>query len=137
MPRRAPARGTNGRGPAADRFWATSCGRASKAGGRGATRRVRRRDAFARDPKVILGTQAYRQIFDGGIYIPSIRLNQPLQAECDHFLDCIEQGQRPRTDGYSGLRVVLALEAATASMRNGSVVTPIEIPEGAALTDGG
>jgi hypothetical protein len=27
-----------------------------------------RRDAFARDPKAILGTQAHRQIFDGGIY---------------------------------------------------------------------
>ena len=27
-----------------------------------------RRDAFARDPKAILGAPAYRQIFDGGIY---------------------------------------------------------------------
>lgn len=64
-------------------------------------------------------------VVDGGIYIPSIRLNQPLQAECEHFLDCIESGSRPQSDGKNGLRVVLALEAATASMKNASVLTPI------------
>lgn len=65
-------------------------------------------------------------VVDGGVYIPSIRLNQPLQAECEHFVDCIEARQQPRSDGRSGLQVVLALEAATASMANGSAVTPIE-----------
>ena len=64
-------------------------------------------------------------VVDGGVYIPSIRLNQPLQAECEHFLDCIEQNRTPQSDGESGLRVVLALEAASASMDNGSVVTPL------------
>ncbi len=65
-------------------------------------------------------------VVDGGVYSPSIRLNQPLQAECDHFLDCIEHRRVPQSDGASGLRVVLALEAASASMENGSAVTPIE-----------
>ena len=65
-------------------------------------------------------------VVDGGIYIPSIRLNQPLQAECEHFLDCVEKGEHPRSDGRSGLRVVLALEAATDSMRDGSAVKTIE-----------
>jgi predicted dehydrogenase len=64
-------------------------------------------------------------VVDGGVFIPSLRLNQPLQAECEHFLDCVESGERPQSDGLSGLRVVLALEAATTSMREGSVVTPI------------
>ena len=65
-------------------------------------------------------------VVDGGVYIPSIRLNQPLSAECEHFIECVEQGKEPQSGGRSGLSVVLALEAATESMRNGSVVTPID-----------
>jgi predicted dehydrogenase len=65
-------------------------------------------------------------VVDGGVFIPSIRLNQPLATECEHFLDCVESGARPRTDGKNGLRVVMALEAASASMRNGSAITTIE-----------
>jgi len=48
-------------------------------------------------------------VVDGGIYIPSVRLNQPLQAECAHFIECVETGGRPQSDGENGLRVVLAL----------------------------
>jgi len=64
-------------------------------------------------------------VVDGGVFIPNVRLNQPLQAECEHFLDCVEAGTRPQSDGWNGLRVVQALEAADTSMRNGSTVTPI------------
>jgi len=64
-------------------------------------------------------------VVDGGIFIPSIRLNQPLQAEVDHFIECFIEGKTPQTDGANGLRVVRALEAATHSMANGSVVTRI------------
>jgi predicted dehydrogenase len=72
---------------------------------------------------------AYKtQVVDGGVYLPTIPINQPLQAECEHFIECIEQGCTPCSDGYSGLRVVLALEAATASMANNSVITPVHIP---------
>ena len=36
-------------------------------------------------------------VVDGGIYIPSIRLNQPLQAECAHFVECVENNTRPQS----------------------------------------
>ncbi len=65
-------------------------------------------------------------IVDGGVYIPHIDQNQPLQAECEHFIECIEKGEQPQSDGYSGLRVVRALEAATASMKNQSKITLIK-----------
>ena len=65
-------------------------------------------------------------VVDGGIYVPSVRLNQPLQAECEHFIDCVEKDLGPHSDGRSGLRVVLALEAASESMRNGSRITAVE-----------
>ena len=31
---------------------------------------------------------------------------EPLKLECQHFLDCIASGGRPRTDGREGLRVL-------------------------------
>jgi len=69
-------------------------------------------------------------IVDGGVYIPHIDQNQPLQAECEHFIECIEKGEQPQSDGYSGLRVVKALEAATVSMKNQSRITAIKAEPG-------
>lgn len=36
--------------------------------------------------------------------------------EAMHFLECIEQGREPLTNGRSGLRVVRVLEAASQSL---------------------
>jgi UDP-2-acetamido-3-amino-2,3-dideoxy-glucuronate N-acetyltransferase len=44
---------------------------------------------------------------------------EPLQAECEHFLKCIETGVTPRTDGREGLKVLSVLTQASASLRNG------------------
>jgi len=35
---------------------------------------------------------------------------EPLQAECQHFLDCVVSRSRPRTDGEEGLRVLSVLQ---------------------------
>jgi UDP-2-acetamido-3-amino-2,3-dideoxy-glucuronate N-acetyltransferase len=40
---------------------------------------------------------------------------EPLERECQHFLDCIATGARPRTDGAEGLRVLRVLHAAQRS----------------------
>jgi UDP-2-acetamido-3-amino-2,3-dideoxy-glucuronate N-acetyltransferase len=41
---------------------------------------------------------------------------EPLKLECQHFLDCINTGANPRTDGREGLRVLEVLAKATASL---------------------
>lgn len=48
----------------------------------------------------------------GDVLIPKLDFVEPLIAECTHFVECIRTNQRPLTDGYDGLRVVRALEAA-------------------------
>jgi len=53
----------------------------------------------------------------GDIYSPRIDDYEPLKKECDHFIECVKRGMIPLTDGYSGLRVVSILEAATKSLR--------------------
>jgi UDP-2-acetamido-3-amino-2,3-dideoxy-glucuronate N-acetyltransferase len=42
---------------------------------------------------------------------------EPLEMECRHFLECIAAGERPRTDGGEGLRVLHVLESAQSAMR--------------------
>jgi predicted dehydrogenase len=56
----------------------------------------------------------------GDIYIPKIDMSEPLKVECQHFLDCIEKGERPLTDGKTGLEVLRVLEAAEQSLAEGS-----------------
>jgi predicted dehydrogenase len=58
---------------------------------------------------------AYRY---GDITIPHIKLAEPLRLECEHFLECILERRRPRTDGYDGLAVVKIIEVAQKSLRN-------------------
>lgn len=61
---------------------------------------------------------------DGGTVIPQIPVPPPLQEECAHFLDCIETGATPRSDGRNGEVVVRILEAASESLRRGGITIP-------------
>ena len=59
----------------------------------------------------------------GDITIPHIKVGEPLQIECRHFLDCIRTRKQPLSDGQDGLRVVTVLDAAQRSLRlNGEPV---------------
>jgi predicted dehydrogenase len=46
----------------------------------------------------------------GDIFSPRIPNLEPLRVECEHFINCISRGERPRSDGASGVRVVRVLE---------------------------
>jgi predicted dehydrogenase len=46
----------------------------------------------------------------GYSYSPHIPNVEPLRLECEHFVECLRTGARPRSDGESGLRVVNVLE---------------------------
>jgi len=52
----------------------------------------------------------------GDMWVPQLNTTEALQIEALHFLECINQGQRPVTDGRAGLRVVRILEAASHSL---------------------
>jgi len=59
----------------------------------------------------------------GDVVIPYIRWEEPLRLECLHFIESIQHGTTPRTDGTSGLKVVQVIEAAQESLRqNGRLV---------------
>ena len=63
----------------------------------------------------------------GDVHIPYIKMTEPLKLECQHFLDCIKQNRKPRSDGYDGLRVVKALQAAQQSLEQDGV--PVKITQ--------
>jgi predicted dehydrogenase len=58
----------------------------------------------------------------GGIYSPYIPVKEPLVAEMEHFISCVETGDEPVSGGRSGLAVVRVLEAAEHSLRTGMQV---------------
>jgi predicted dehydrogenase len=64
----------------------------------------------------------------GDILSPKLASAEPLFTEATHFLDCIQSGETPITDGLAGLSVVASLEAAELSLRNGGRVEQIETP---------
>lgn len=71
--------------------------------------------SFTDDPEQIQEMRVgYRT---GDMWAPKLAGTEALRAEGEHFVDCIEHGLVPETDGQLGLRVVELIEAATSSMR--------------------
>lgn len=52
----------------------------------------------------------------GEIVIPSIGWKEPLQAECEHFAECIRTGVQPLTDGAWSLPITRTLDAIQRSL---------------------
>jgi len=61
----------------------------------------------------------------GDMWAPQLDRTEALLTAARHFIECIEHGKRPITDGRVGLRVVRILEAATLSL--GQRGRPIEL----------
>ncbi len=71
--------------------------------------------SFTDDPKQILEMRVgYRT---GDMWAPKLETTEALRGASDHFIDCIETGLTPKSDGQLGVRVVELIEAATSSMR--------------------
>src|SRR6266568_448565 len=47
---------------------------------------------------------------------------EPLRAECQHFLDCVESRTSPVSNGEEGLRVLRVLDACQRALHNGGIV---------------
>lgn len=55
----------------------------------------------------------------GDMYSPYIKQEEPLKAECQHFLDCIKTGGTPISCGTRGTELVRILEASSESLKQG------------------
>src|SRR5947209_3474539 len=63
------------------------------------------------------GDDLRRSYRAGDIHSPRIDVTEALQLEMRHFIDCIRDGTKPRSDGEVGLHVVRVLEAGMRSLR--------------------
>lgn len=71
--------------------------------------------SFIDDPRQIQEMRVgYRT---GDMWAPKVSTAEALRVEGEHFIDCIENGKLPETNGGLGMRVVELIEATTASMR--------------------
>lgn len=57
----------------------------------------------------------------------AVEQDEPLRAECAHFLECIQTSRKPRTDGAEGIRVLKVLNACQASLEEEKKITFSEI----------
>ena len=53
----------------------------------------------------------------GDMWAPRLDATEALHTEALHFIDCIQNGKQPETDGQAGLRLVRIVEAAERSLR--------------------
>lgn len=63
----------------------------------------------------------------GDMWAPHLEVTEALRTEGLHFINCIQTGDRPITDGQAGLRVVRILEAATESMKKQGQLVELNI----------
>lgn len=54
----------------------------------------------------------------GEMFAPKVDQTEALETVCKHFIECIQKGKKPITDGEAGLKVVNLLEKAQKSMKN-------------------
>ncbi len=61
----------------------------------------------------------------GDMVAPALPEREALRGVMTEFADSIAQGRRPLTDGWSGVRVLAVLEAASASLSQGGAFMPV------------
>ncbi|GAJ04551.1 unnamed protein product, partial [marine sediment metagenome] len=69
----------------------------------------------------------YLSLRTGDIIIPKLESVEPLKTECQHFLDCVRERKKPRSDGLDGLRVLRVLDAAQESLKRGGVPVKLSV----------
>lgn len=66
------------------------------------------------------------RVRSGDIHIPKIEMKEPLRLECEHFVSCVREGKRPRSDARQGLDVIRILDAARRSIQHRGASVDIE-----------
>jgi len=56
---------------------------------------------------------------EGDIHVPRVAMSEPLRNECEHFLDCVIDGEQCVSSGRFGLEVVRVLEGISSSLDSG------------------
>ncbi|MDB4979595.1 MAG: putative oxidoreductase [Myxococcales bacterium] len=65
----------------------------------------------------------------GDVDAPDVVAAEPLLTECEHFVESIARGTRPRGDGASALDVLRVLEAGDRSMHAGGAPSAVATPQ--------
>ncbi|MGE3807235.1 MAG: Gfo/Idh/MocA family protein [Gemmataceae bacterium] len=72
--------------------------------------------------RAVAGTMPKISMRQGDIAVPMLDKVEPLKQEAKHFIECIQTGKRPVSDGQSGQAVVSVLELGQRSLEAGGAV---------------
>ena len=67
---------------------------------------------------------------DGAIISPKVEASEPLKNLCQHFVQCVVQGEVPLTHGRHGAEIVRILKAIGASIQSGSSIQALDVRSG-------
>jgi predicted dehydrogenase len=70
------------------------------------------------------GAWQYR-LRDGAMNVPGLPMVEPLAAEVQHFIDCVDGRLSPQVDGWNGVRTVAVLEAVDESLHADGARVPV------------
>jgi len=80
-------------------------------------------------PHTITWKEGKIPIAEKADYYPvEVERKEPLREELSHFVACVRERTRPKTDGYEGLRVLAVLEEAERSLRDGRKAVSVAVP---------
>jgi predicted dehydrogenase len=86
-----------------------------------ATEKIRIYDKGVEKPKYYDTYAEFHYAYKyGDILIPKVNGAEPIRTELNHFLDWILDETEPLSDGKSGQEVVMVIEAAQESIKNGN-----------------
>jgi predicted dehydrogenase len=57
-------------------------------------------------------------LYDEGLFMPRIDWKEPLRIECNHFLNCILNGEKPLSDGRDGRNTLEVINAVNKSLQH-------------------
>jgi UDP-2-acetamido-3-amino-2,3-dideoxy-glucuronate N-acetyltransferase len=63
-----------------------------------------------------------------GAVIEPIETYEPLKAECQHFLECIQSDTIPESDGINGIKVLKVLNACQKSLEHHGAIITLRLP---------
>jgi len=64
------------------------------------------------------------------MWAPHISTKEALETEVEHFVECVRTGASPVSSGYSGLKVIEILEAASQSIVDQGKPVRLEAADG-------
>lgn len=87
---------------------------------------IRIYDKGVRQPREYYDFGEFKTVlYDGDVVIPKVQMGEPLKNQCKEFLNCVEKGKIPLSDGIFSTEVSRVLSGAMKSLKQKGEIIPL------------